>query len=105
MAKRRFAVYFEWSRPKEYAAPPGLELSTPLGVLENRYTTLFEFRRAVWPVFDHLRDAAQYNQGIAGFFDYIVLPDFDAFRRVVKEATGHDVALLQRETDAMPPKQ
>ena len=69
MANRRFAVYFAWSRPGEFATPPGIERSTPLGVLENRYTTLFEFRRAVWPALEHLRDPSRYNQGIAGFLD------------------------------------
>jgi hypothetical protein len=104
MANRRFAVYFAWSRPREFAVPSGVELSTPLGVLENRYTTLFEFRRAVWPAFEHLRDAARYNQSIAGFFDHIVLPDFEAFRNAVKEHTGAEVAVIQRETDAPPPR-
>jgi hypothetical protein len=104
VANRHFAVYFAWSRPKEYAAPPGVELSGPLGVLEDRYTTLFEFRRALWPEFEHLREAAQYNQSIAGFFDNIILPDFEQFRRAVKEDTGNEVAVIQRETDAPPPR-
>src|SRR6188508_2603522 len=75
MAGRRVGIYFSWSRPREVAAE--------LGVLENRYPTLFEFRRALWPLMEHLRDPSHYDQSIAGFFDHIVLPDFDAFRATV----------------------
>lgn len=103
MAGRRFAVYFAWSRPGEFATPHGVEQSTPLGVLENRYPTLFEFRRAVWPAFERLKDPARFNQSVAGFFDHVILPDFDQFRRVIQEETGHEVAVIQRETDAPPP--
>jgi hypothetical protein len=105
MPTRRFAIYFAWSRPKEYATPVGVEQSSPLGVLENRYPTLFEFRRATWPAFEHLRDSARFNQSIAGFFDNVIVPDFELFRRVVREQTGNDVEILQREMDALPPKQ
>ena len=105
MASRRFALYFAWSRPKEYAAAPGVELSTPLGVLENRYPSLFEFRRAVWPAFEHLRDPGNFNQSIGGFFDHIILPDFELFRRAVRDETGTEVAVIQRETDTPPPTQ
>jgi hypothetical protein len=105
MATRRFAIYFAWSRPQEYAAPVGVELSTPLGVLENRYPSLFEFRRLLWPEFEHLCDASKFNQSIAGFFDNIIFEDFELFRRVVREETGNEVAVIQRETDAPPPTQ
>jgi hypothetical protein len=73
-------------------------------VLENRYTTLFEFRRALWPALEHLRDPARYDQSIAGFFDHVILPDFEAFRQAVKEDTGSEVAVIQRECDAPPPR-
>lgn len=103
MSTRRFAVYFAWSRPKEYATQPGVEQSTPLGVLENRYPTLFEFRRAEWPGFEQFRDPESFNQSIAGFFDNIVLPDFRAFTSLIKEETGNEVRVIQREVDAAPP--
>ena len=90
MAGRRFGLYFAWSRPQE--------VSADLGVLENRYPTLFEFRRALWPVFEHLRSPSRYSQGIAGFLDHVILSDFDLFRRVIKEETGHDVPVIQRES-------
>jgi hypothetical protein len=104
MAGRRFAVYFAWNRPAEYATPPGVEHSTPLGVLENRYPTLFEFRRALWPEFEHLKDPTRFNQSIAGFFDHVILPDFEMFRRAIREETGNEVAVIQRDTGAPPPR-
>lgn len=103
MANRRLALYFAWSRAREYATPSGVELSTPLGTLEDRYPTLFEFRRATWPAFESLRDPDRFNQGIAGFFDHIILPDFDRFRRTVKEVTGNEVPVIQREPQGSPP--
>lgn len=102
MANRRFALYFAWSRPREYATPTGVELSTPLGTIENRYPTLFEFRRALWPEFEHLRDAKRFNQSIAGFFDNVILQDFELFRRTIREETGNEVSVIQRETDRPP---
>jgi hypothetical protein len=94
MRKRRFALYFAWSRPKE--------LGAPLGVLENRYPTLFEFRRALWPIFERLKDPGVYSQDLLGFLDHVVLTDFEVFRRAIKEATGHEVPLIQREGDQPP---
>src|SRR5262245_58159 len=91
MAGRRFALYFSWSRPQE--------LGAPLATLENRYPTLFEFRRALWPLVEQLRDPARFDQGIAGFLDHVVLSDFEAFRKLVREETGHDVPVIQRESD------
>ncbi|WP_461327254.1 hypothetical protein [Bradyrhizobium barranii] len=72
-------------------------MSAPLGVLENRYPTLFEFRRALWPLVEQLRDPAQYDQGVAGFLDHVVLSDFEAFRKLTKDETGHEVSVIQRE--------
>lgn len=94
MAGRRFGLYFAWSRPKEIGAE--------LGVLENRYPTLFEFRRAVWPLFERLREPAQYDQGLAGFLDHVILPDFEVFRRTIREETGNEVPIIQREGSAPP---
>ncbi len=94
MPGRRFALYFAWSRPKEHAAE--------LGILENRWPTLFEFRRALWPRYEWARDPTHYKQDISGFLDHVILFDFQRFGRVVSEITGHPVAVLQREDDAPP---
>jgi hypothetical protein len=74
-----------------------------LGVLENRYPTLFEFRRALWPHFEHLRDPARYTQGIVGFLDHIVLSDYALFQKLIHEETGYDVPVIQR-ADNEPPQ-
>lgn len=91
MANRRFAVYFAWSRRHETDAD--------LGVLENRYPTLFEFRRALWPLIEALRDPGRYAQGVAGFLDQVILADFERFRAVVAHETGIQPAVIQREGD------
>jgi len=95
MASRHFALYFSWSRPQE-------ELRSPLGVLENRYPSLFEFRRALWPQIEQFRDQALFDQGIAGFLDHVVLSDFEVFRKFIKGETGNEVPVIQREGDKPP---
>lgn len=92
--RRRFALYFSWSRPAEAGAE--------LGVLDNRYPTLFEFRRAIWPFYEWAADAGKYDQGIGGFCEHVVLFDFQRFDAVVTEATGRAVSLLQRLDDEPP---
>jgi hypothetical protein len=91
MAMRRFALYFAWSRRDETGAE--------LGVLENRYPTLFEFRRALWPLMEGLGNPARHAQGVAGFLDHVILSDFERFREVVAQETGHRPAVIHRETD------
>lgn len=86
MPGRRFALYFAWHRPSE--------TEVPLGQLEERYPTLFEFRRAIWPYAEKLSDKA--DQGVGGFLDHVVRPDFDLFCDVIRETTGQDVQIFQR---------
>lgn len=94
MASRRFGLYFAWSRPQEIGAD--------LGMLDNRYPTLFEFRRILWPEFEQLRDPARFPQGIEGFLEHVILSDFRHFQRVIREATGNEVVLIQREGNKPP---
>lgn len=91
MSHRKFALYFSWNRTSEIGAE--------LGVLENRYPTLFEFRRAIWPLYEWARDTAVYRQDISGFLDRVVLFDFQHFMDVVSQATGNPVSLIQRGED------
>ncbi|MBB3265209.1 hypothetical protein FHW79_002829 [Azospirillum sp. OGB3] len=91
MPGRRIALYFSWNWPAEAGAE--------LGGLENRYPTLFEFRRALWPHFEHAADPKRFDQGIGGFLKDVVLGDFDLFRRVVKESTGNEVTVIHRTAD------
>jgi hypothetical protein len=87
---RRFALYFSWSRPQETKAE--------LGKLENRYPTLFEFRRAIWPLYEWRSNPEQYKQDISGFLDHVVLFDFQHFSEVILETTGNPVSLIQRQS-------
>ena len=48
MAGRKVVVYYAWSRPGEIGAP--------LEVIENRFPTLFESRRMVYPRFEEFTD-------------------------------------------------
>lgn len=94
MRGRRIALYFSWHRHKEIEAE--------LGILENRYPTLFEFRRAIWPLYEWASNRIKYNQDISGFLDHVVLFDFHHFSDVVLEATGNPVSLIQRGDNQAP---
>jgi hypothetical protein len=94
MASRKVGLYFAWSRPQEIGAD--------LALIDNRYPTLYEFRRMLWPEFEQLRDARRFSQGIDGFMDNVILADFAHFRDVVRTETGNEVALIQREGDKPP---
>lgn len=83
---RRFTLYFAWDRLAENAAS--------LGNLENRYPTLFEFRREIWPHFEHA--SGEKDQGVLGFMDHVVLSDFQHFRDVASAGTARDVQQVQR---------
>ncbi len=89
MTSRRFGLYFSWSRPQE--------VNADLGLLDNRFPTLFEFRRILWPEFERLSDPRQFSQLIDGFLDHVVLSDFRHFQEVVRQETGNEVMLVQRE--------
>jgi len=89
MASRRIALYFSWSRAKENRVP--------LGLLENRFPALFEFRRAIWPHYEHASNPAQFQQDVSGFLDHVVLLDFQRFREVIKSITGSLPEVFQRE--------
>jgi hypothetical protein len=94
MQNRRVCLYFSWSRPRE--------INIDLGVLDNRYPTLFEFRRAIWPMYEWASDPARYRQDVSGFLDHVVLFDFRAFHDVIVEETGHPISIIQREGDKPP---
>jgi hypothetical protein len=64
MSERKVAVYYAWSRPGEIEAP--------LAVIEDRFPSLFESRRLVYPRFHELSDPVQFDQSIAGFLDHIM---------------------------------
>ncbi len=88
MENRRFVLYFAWDRAKE--------TTKNLGILDNRYPTLFELRRFAWPALEALSEPSIYNQEIDGFLDNIVLSDFAMFCDDVKTYTGTDAKVVQR---------
>src|SRR5271167_2400086 len=88
---RKVVVYYAWSRPGEIEAP--------LGVIENRFPTLFESRRMAYPRFDELADPARFDQSIAGFLDHIMKRNFTAFVELTETLTGQLVVEIERVAD------
>jgi hypothetical protein len=87
----RLGVYYSWSWPQEAGAS--------LGVIENRFPTLFETRRILYPRYSELADPAGYDQGIGGFLDHILRRNFVTFVETAGAALGDPAVELQR-TDA-----
>jgi hypothetical protein len=90
MIGRNILMYFPWSRPDEEGAP--------LGDLDNRFGALFELRRLQWPKFEDLADSERFNQGIAGFFDNILLQNYSLFCEDMRIRSGNVVRIVERCT-------
>jgi hypothetical protein len=90
MIGRNILMYFPWSRPGEESAP--------LGNLNNRFGALFELRRLQWPKYEGLADIERFNQGIAGFFDHILLRNYSQFREDMRIRSGNAVRIVERCT-------
>lgn len=91
MIKRHIMVYYAWSRPGEIGAP--------LNVIEDRFSTLFESRRMVFPRFHELSNPHQFDQSIAGFLDHIMKRNFTAFVDLTAALTGQRATEIERVTD------
>jgi hypothetical protein len=89
MIDRNILLYFPWSRPDEEGAP--------FGNLDNRFGALFELRRLYWPKYEALADIERFNQGIAGFFDNILLRNYSQFREDMR-ISGNVVRIVERCT-------
>jgi hypothetical protein len=90
MIGRNVLMYFPWSRPDEEAAP--------LGDLNNRFGALFELRRLQWPKYENLANVEHFNQGIAGFFDNILLQNYSLFREDIRIRSGNVVRIVERRS-------
>src|ERR1700722_8843774 len=90
MIGRNILMYFPWSRPDEESAP--------LGNLNNRFGALFELRRLQWPKYEAFADIARFDQGIAGFFDNILLQNYSLFREDMRIRSGNAVRIVERCT-------
>jgi hypothetical protein len=91
MAGRIVVLYHAWSRPGEAGAP--------LGVIENRYPTLYESRRILFPRFEDLSDPARFDQSINGYLGRVMKPSFAAFVKQAGAQTGHPVVEIERVAD------
>lgn len=90
---RRVSVYISWSYPGE--------ANRPVSELDNRFSTLTDVRRVLWPAYEVPRfsDPLQFQQGIAGsleLFFWAWVP----FQNLVEEVTGHRVPMFQRVDQA-----
>jgi len=91
MAGHKVVLYYAWSRPGEVGAP--------LEVIEDRFPTLFESRRMLYPRLEELTDPARFDQSIAGFLDHIMKRNFAAFVELAETLTGQPVAEIERVAD------
>jgi hypothetical protein len=91
--RRRVSVYISWSYPGE--------ANRNTAEMDNRFSTMTEVRRVLWPAYEVPRfaDPLQFQQGIAGaleLFFWAWVP----FQRLVGEVTGHSVPVFQRVDQA-----
>jgi len=77
---RRTVVYYSWDATRE--------IDAPLEVIENRFPTLFELRRILYPRYESLSDPMSYPQGIAGFLNHVLRENFLAFVEQARAAGG-----------------
>lgn len=87
----KVAVYYAWSRLGEIGAP--------LGVIDNRFPTIFELRRMLYPRFHELADPGRVDQGVGGFLDHIMKKNFTAFVDQARADTAQPVLELERVHD------
>jgi hypothetical protein len=92
-SRRRVSIYVAWTYPGEANRRPS--------ELDNRFSTMTEVRRVLWPNYEDPRfaDPMQFQQGIAGsleLFFWAWIP----FQDLVEQATGHRVPVFQRVDQA-----
>ena len=91
--QRRFSVYISWSYPGE--------ANRDVTVMDNRFSTMTEVRRVIWPSFEtpQYADPMLFQQGIAGSLELFFLA-WVQFQQLIGETTGHPVAMYQRVDQA-----
>ncbi len=91
--QRRVSVYVAWSYPGEANRDPE--------ELDNRFSTMTEVRRVLWPSYEapQWADPLRFQQGIAGSLELFFWA-WVTFQRVVEETTGHVVPMFQRVDQA-----
>ncbi len=90
--KRRVSIYWTWNYSVE-AQRRTLDL-------DNRFSTMTEVRRVLWPLYEQPEwSAAQFPQGIGGTLELFHRSTLD-FQNLAGEVTGHPVAVFQRVDQA-----
>jgi hypothetical protein len=90
--KRRFSVYWTWSYP--------WEANANVSVLDNRFSTMTEVRRALWPNYETPQFSEKmFLQGIEGTLELFHLSLVN-FQSLVGEVTDRPVAVYQRVDQA-----
>ncbi len=91
--RRRVSVYIAWSYPGEANRDPRQ--------LDNRFSTMTEVRRVLWPEYEKPQwaDPLRFQQGIAGWLELFFWA-WVRFQAVVEEVTGYPVPMFQRVDQA-----
>ncbi|WP_187345213.1 hypothetical protein [Cystobacter ferrugineus] len=91
--RRRVSVYISWSYPGE--------ANRDVTEMDNRYSTMTEVRRVLWPDYESPRfaDPLMFQQGIAGSLELFFWA-WVRFQQVIQETTGHGVPVFQRVDQA-----
>jgi hypothetical protein len=91
--RRRVSVYISWSYPGE--------ANRNVAEMDNRFSTLTEVRRALWPAYEVPRfaDPLQFQQGISGSLELFFWA-WVQFQTLVQEVTGHPAPMFQRVDQA-----
>jgi hypothetical protein len=91
--RRRVSVYISWTYPGE--------ANRNVVEMDNRFSTMTEVRRVLWPDYESPRfaDPLMFQQGIAGSLE-LFFWGWAPFQAVVGEATGHVVPVFQRVDQA-----
>ncbi|HEX8792291.1 MAG TPA: hypothetical protein VF765_15155 [Polyangiaceae bacterium] len=91
--RRRVSVYISWTYPGEANHDPR--------ELDNRFSTMTEVRRVLWPAYEKPQwaDPTRFQQGIAGSLELFFWA-WVRFQQVVEEVTGYVVPVFQRVDQA-----
>lgn len=91
--RRRVSIYVSWSFPGE--------ANRDLTIMDNRFSTMTEVRRAEWPRWEGREWASptRFQQGIAGGLE-LFFRSWTRFQKIVEEATSHAVPVFQRVDQA-----
>jgi hypothetical protein len=89
--RRRASIYVSWSYPGE--------ASRDVDALDNRFSTMAEVRRVLWPSYEWAADPLTFPQGIAGSLE-LFFRSWAPFQKVVAETTGASVPVFQRVDQA-----